>query len=414
MARTATYDSKQLSSKTARLKLKPRGKAYFTTIEPCLTLGYIRRASGAGTWVVRRQIGRTDSGWPKWKARSIAPADDFAPADDKNILSYEQAFRAAAGGALTSSASALTVKVAVDRYIEHVKAHNSERASYDAGSKLNKHVVPDLGDLRVRDLTLTRLQAWQAGLIRRDDDDPDAERRSKDTANRVIASFKAALNHAFNDEKNGIATDTAWRRLKAFKDVSARREDHFTEAEALTLIEAAREDDPSFAHMLEAAFHTGARYGELCILDVRHFDAKQRQIIIPGGKTGDRITTLTAEGAAFFKRMAEGKKPRDVLLPHANGERWDRDQQTKPMQRALAAANLPESASFYTMRHTVISRAIERGMPLTLIAENVGTSVRMIEQNYGKFIAQTRRELIERTAPSLRVIAKIGGEKVAA
>jgi len=74
------------------------------------------------------------------------------------------------------------------------------------------------------------------------------------------------------------------------------------------------------------------------------------------------------------------------------------------MKKALEAAGPPSSASLYTLRHTYISRAIKRGMPLTLIAENVGTSVRMIEQNYGKFIAQTRRDLIEKTAPVLRVV----------
>jgi len=77
------------------------------------------------------------------------------------------------------------------------------------------------------------------------------------------------------------------------------------------------------------------------------------------------------------------------------------------MKAALKATELPASASFYTLRHTYISRAIERGMPLTLVAENVGTSVRMIESNYGKFIAQTRRDLIERTAPTLRVVANL-------
>ena len=100
--------------------------------------------------------------------------------------------------------------------------------------------------------------------------------------------------------------------------------------------------------------------------------------------------------------MAAGKKPSDVLVPRADGERWGRDQQRPPMQRALKAAGLPaDGPSIYTIRHSVISRAIERGMPLTLIAENVGTSVRMIEMNYGKFIAQTRRDLIAKFAPTL-------------
>ena len=41
-------------------------------------------------------------------------------------------------------------------------------------------------------------------------------------------------------------------------------------------------------------------------------------------------------------------------------------------------------------------------MPLTLVAENCGTSLRMLEVNYAHVLASTRRDTIERTAPKLR------------
>ena len=140
---------------------------------------------------------------------------------------------------------------------------------------------------------------------------------------------------------------------------------------------------------------------------MQHFDTRRARIVIPDGKTGGRITGLTQEGVVFFARLIEGKRPRDILLPRADGERWGKSEQHRPMKKALEAAGLPATASLYTLRHSYVSRSIERGMPLTLVAENVGTSVRMIEQNYGKFIAQTRRELIEKTAPVLRVVKGI-------
>jgi hypothetical protein len=74
------------------------------------------------------------------------------------------------------------------------------------------------------------------------------------------------------------------------------------------------------------------------------------------------------------------------------------------MKAALAAAKLPLSASLYTIRRTYICRALERGMRLTDVAENVGTSVRMIEQNYRKAIASVKRDHIAATAPVLRVV----------
>ena len=143
-------------------------------------------------------------------------------------------------------------------------------------------------------------------------------------------------------------------------------------------------------------------WASLVALDVKHFDAKRNNLRIPGGKTGARDTTLTAQAVAFSERTAQGKRPSDVLLPRADGERWAPDQQRPRLARALQAAGLPESACFYTMRHSHIWRS-RRGIPLRLIATNVGTSVRMIEQTYSKFIAQTRRDLIEKYAPTLPV-----------
>jgi len=129
-----------------------------------------------------------------------------------------------------------------------------------------------------------------------------------------------------------ISTDKPWRVVKAFKNVSARREDHFTEAQVLALIDAAREQDPCFADLCEAAFHTGARApGELAQLDVQHFDTRRARIVIPDGKTGGRITGLTQEGVAFFGRLIEGKRPRDILLPRAAGARWGKSGQHRPM-----------------------------------------------------------------------------------
>src|SRR5262249_44516447 len=159
-----------------------------------------------------------------------------------------------------------------------------------------------------------------------------------------------------------------------------------------------------FADLLLAAFFTGARYGELAALDVRHLDAPRRTIAVPSGKTGARIVTLTDEAARWFKEVAGDRARSEPLLSPAEAGRWQKSMQPRRIKAALKAAELPKSASFYTIRHTYISRAIERGMPLTLLAENVGTSVRMIELHYAHVLASTRRELVEKTAARLHVV----------
>ena len=47
------------------------------------------------------------------------------------------------------------------------------------------------------------------------------------------------------------------------------------------------------------------------------------------------------------------------------------------------------------LRHTYVSHAIEGGVPLNVIAENCGTSVRMIEKTYAKILAEKRRDFID-------------------
>jgi hypothetical protein len=63
---------------------------------------------------------------------------------------------------------------------------------------------------------------------------------------------------------------------------------------------------------------------------------------------------------------------------------------------------LPATASFYALRHSHISRAIESRMPLSSLAENSGTSLAMIQKTYAKVLAATRREFVEATSPRLR------------
>src|SRR5207249_2135376 len=110
-----------------------------------------------------------------------------------------------------------------------------------------------------------------------------------------------------------------------------------------------------FANLCEAGFLTGARLGELNALDVRHFDAKQATLQIPYGKTGSRIVSLTAESVGFFSKLAKDRARTNPLLPRADGARWGKSQQHRPMKAALKDAELPEKASFYALRHSHIS-----------------------------------------------------------
>lgn len=402
--------SAKIDSRSARARLAPRSDPYNFTIAPRRMLGYVRPAVGAGRWVAIVQIGRGPSGSALRRQGEVGLADDIGPADGVGVLSFAQALGKAAvwQPGDTSRSGHITVRAAVDSYLKAKRAADGERSEQDARQKLRAHVLCEtpegrpipgregLGARAVGSLTLTELREWRDEL---------ADGRSRATVNRILANFRAALNHAYADEANGIETDSPWRRLEAFGDTGNAREDHFSEPEVERLIRVARKQDERFAELVAAAFYSGARYGELAALDVRHLDAARRSITIPSGKTGARVTTLTEEAARWFAAIAGDRGPREPLLSPGEGRRWARSSQCRPMRLALDAAGLPRSASFYTLRHSYISRAIERGMPLTLLAENVGTSLVMIEKNYAHMLARSRRELVEKTAPRLRLVA---------
>jgi integrase len=209
---------------------------------------------------------------------------------------------------------------------------------------------------------------------------------------------KALLNHALRDPANRISDDHAWRLVRPFRGVAAPREVHFSVEQARALIAAA--PDKGFADLLTAGFLTGARYGELIGCSVRDFDPVGKTHRVDG-KTGPRTIILQPEAVRFFDLVSKDRAADEPILSRSDGARWNRSQQQRRMALALQDAGLDEKGTFYALRHSYISRAIEGEVPLNIIADNCGTSIRMIETTYAKILAGKRREFIERGAPSL-------------
>lgn len=383
-----------LETRTARLKLPVARKPVFVRIAPGLSLGY-RRNQVAGTWVMRIADGKGGAA-----TKAIGTADDFEEADGNALLDYWQAqekakslLRATNGRPV---AKPLTVRLAAEVYLASQDAKNP-RTARDARGRLAKHFLPKFGDRLVVDLTKAELDAWLNSMIAKGSD-REKVRKSKDSANRVLTIVKALLNHALRDPANRLSDDHAWRLVKPFEGVSVPRAEHFVVEDARKLIEACPEKD--FADLLTAGILTGARYGELAGCNVGDFDAVARTVRV-NGKTGTRSVVLQPEAVAFLSKMSDGRPKSAPLLQRADGGRWGPSQQQRRMKRAVEGAGLDTKATFYALRHSYISRAIEGEVPLLVVADNCGTSVRMIEKTYAKILADKRREFIERGAPRL-------------
>ena len=365
----------------------------FVRIGPGLSLGY-RRNQTAGTWVLKITDGKGGR-----TTAAIGHADDFDEANGIDFLTFWQAQEKAKLVARKGKdlAQPLTVQAAADTYLDWLTAKNPRTAA-DTKGRLEKHFLPKFGSKLVSSLTKTMLDGWLAGLVA---NSPEAEkaRRSKDSANRVLTMVKALLNHAIRDAANGISDDSAWRHVRPFQGVAKPREVRFTQEEVERLL--ACSPDKATRNLLTGAFLTGARYGELIEARVAHFDERSRTLRVNVSKTGARTIVLQSSASEFLAKLAKDREGAEYIFVREDNSRWKRSDQTRPIKEALDTAGLPEEGSIYALRHTYISQAIEGGVPLNIIADNCGTSVRMIEKTYAKILAEKRREFIQLGAPSL-------------
>src|SRR5262245_22243918 len=171
----ALRDSK-LDSREQRLKLKIRGKPYWRLLEPGLHLGYRRLPKRAGSWCLRRYVGRQ-----QYVVEALgAVADDNDTADGKAVLTFAQAQRAVLASKPKPAAGALTVEQAHARYLENLADRGKQ--TQETKYRVDALIVPKLGSVPVDALTSEEIHAWLAALAKspgrntQKDDDGEARR----------------------------------------------------------------------------------------------------------------------------------------------------------------------------------------------------------------------------------------------
>lgn len=365
-----------LATVTSRARLPQRREPYWLPIFRGAALGYRKGATG-GTWVLRL----TDGVGKHYSA--LGAADDL---NDGTGLDYKSAFEAARKLADVPVAASLkaTVNDALDRYLAKLMAGNSPASTlYDTRCRFDSLIRPALGAVPLAKLTARDLGDFLNEL---------ADGRSGETVKRIWAQFKAALNHARREKL--AAHDGAWRDVTLPVSRSVARKVFLSAQQCRELLANCESD--ALRDLVRAGLLTGARLGELVALRCRDFDAATSTLDVAGGKTGGRVIYLSQEGASFFTRLAKGRGADAPLLPKADGATWGKNHHQKAMVRAVAAAGLDGDTVFYSLRHTHISMALKAGVNIQVLAENTGTSVRMIERHYGKFLRRDRSAMFDK------------------
>lgn len=393
----ATKDAR-LDSAAARARLPARKKPHYRLIDAGLHVGYYRGAAG-GSWIARRYLGAGS-----YETQRLGIADDGREADGTVVLTFSQAQAKGREWATRQARQAMgfedakpwTIADAVQHYLTDYTARGGKARRY-VETTFNAHVLPSLGKRKIAELTPTMIRTWHRSLATAaprlrtganaveqrmrvlPSDDVDAHRARRATANGVLTLLKAALNLAYREGK--VPTDDAWRRVQAFQKVQAARVRYLTDGEATRLVNAC---EANLRSLVVGALLTGCRYQELARL--RPLDVAQDAgvLTVRASKGGSaRTVVLTSEAVSFFQQAMAGKQPSDVLLPRADGAPWGKSHQFRPLRAACKAAQITPAVSFHILRHTHASRLAMRGVPMQVIAAQLGhSSVKVTERHY--------------------------------
>jgi integrase len=188
--------------------------------------------------------------------------------------------------------------------------------------------------------------------------------------------------------------------VQRFGKVDVARARHLSVAEARRLINGA--PNPEFRVLVQAALATGARYGELARLVVSDFNENSNTLAVHISKTGRaRHIVLAAEGIELFREITTGRGGGEVMLLQANGTPWGKSDQGAPMAQACDRAKIAPRISFHGLRHTWASLAVMAGMPLMVVARNLGhVDTTMVERVYGHLTEGYVAKAIREHAPS--------------
>jgi integrase len=224
----------------------------------------------------------------------------------------------------------------------------------------------------------------------------------------VLTYLKAALNHAWRS--GAVPSDDAWRRVKPFKSVDAPIIRYLSRDEIKRLLNGCQ---GALRDLVQLALLTGCRYGELCRLKVADYNCDVATLTIREAKSGQvRHVTLTKEAPELIERLIAGRLPDERLLRRDDGRAWKRAEQLRPMREACARASIAPAVGFHVLRHTHASILAMQGVPMAVIARQLGHSdTRMTERHYAhlapNYVSDTIRANFPRLTGSAATVVPI-------
>ena len=100
--------------------------------------------------------------------------------------------------------------------------------------------------------------------------------------------------------------------------------------------------------------------------------------------------------------MTAGKIASDTIFARADGGVWGKSHQLRPMLEACRRAKIKPEISFHVLRHTHGSALAMKGVPMGVIAQQLGhADTRMTEKHYAHLAPSYVADTIRANFPTL-------------
>ena len=258
----------------------------------------------------------------------------------------------------------------------------------------NCYVLPSLADVKLEGIDARLLENFKIQLLGRS--------LSISTVRRVI---DGPLRAMIRDAKkfDGLVIDDPFIVLE-WPETPRQKPDPFTEEERDAVLSYFRQKasegkilffDYVFPYVL---FWTGMRPSEAIALRWGDIDLRLEKAEITksrhlgaeaapktkGSRRTIRLLPTVVELLGFLKPLQITEN--DYVFRDAAGKPLDAAEWRKQHWNKALRAKEIRPRKFYATRHTYISVALSHGVNIKWLAEQCGTSVEMIERNYGKYI----------------------------
>lgn len=299
-------------------------------------------------------------------------------------------------GARNKMRGEATISALCDRYLaEHVAAHNKASTAAEVKRVVDSKIKPELGRLRVSDLTRARVKEWHSAM-----------RDSPYEANRCLAYLSKMMTLAAREWE--LRTDNPCLGVKRYPE--RKRERFFSDEELQRIGAALREAEKEGAHhpsciaTVRLLAVTGLRVGEALALTWDEVDLDKSCLRLQDAKAGSRTVPLGSAARVLLSGLERGgtfvlwgPDPKEPLSHWAVRNFWDE----------IRVDAKVKDGRLHDFRHTTGTYAAQTGANAFMVRDLLGHKTMAMTGRYVERAIDPMRATAD--AVSRRVDAALSG-----